>query len=88
MLGGCLAEHADRSRPLAAFASRDDRRNLAFPSRSPQYPLLNMIAQTQGIVGVITGVVAAPIGAWRSARLSVREASTLSDREARALQLG
>ena len=29
--------------------------------RPPRYPLLNMIAQTQGIVGVITGAVAASI---------------------------
>jgi hypothetical protein len=29
--------------------------------RPPRYPLLNMIAQTQGIVGVITGGVAASI---------------------------
>lgn len=29
--------------------------------RPPRYPLLNMIAQTQGVVGVITGAVAASI---------------------------
>jgi hypothetical protein len=29
--------------------------------RPPRYPLLNMIAQTQGIVGIITGAVAAAI---------------------------
>ena len=29
--------------------------------RPPRYPLLNLIAQTQGIVGVITGAVAAAI---------------------------
>lgn len=29
--------------------------------RPPRYPLLNMIAQTQGIVGVITGAVAATL---------------------------
>jgi hypothetical protein len=29
--------------------------------RPPRYPLLNMISQTQGIVGIITGVVAASI---------------------------
>jgi hypothetical protein len=29
--------------------------------RPPRYPLLNMVAQTQGIVGIITGAVAASI---------------------------
>ena len=50
--------------------------------RPPRYALLNMIAQTQGIVGVITGAVAAaiaglalsgigPVVAWLAATIAL-----------------
>lgn len=30
--------------------------------RPPRYPLINLVVSTQGIVGIVTGVVAAAIG--------------------------
>jgi hypothetical protein len=54
-------------KPYLVLPAHDDQAALyrsigtGMSRRPPRYPLLNMVAQTQGIVGVITGVVAASV---------------------------
>jgi hypothetical protein len=62
-----FVENAPALRPYFILPTHDDAAALyrsvgtGMHRRPPRYPLLNMIAQTQGIVGVITGAVAASI---------------------------
>jgi hypothetical protein len=62
-----FAENAPAIRPYLILPTHDDPPAMyrsvgtGMNRRPPRYPLLNMIAQTQGIVGVITGGVAAAI---------------------------
>jgi hypothetical protein len=62
-----FAESAPTIRPYFILPAHDDPAAMyrsvgtGMNRRPPRYPLLNMIAQTQGIVGVITGAVAASI---------------------------
>jgi hypothetical protein len=62
-----FAESAPAIRPYFILPTRDDAAAMyrsvgtGMNRRPPRYPLLNMIAQTQGIVGIITGAVAAAI---------------------------
>jgi hypothetical protein len=62
-----FAENAPSIKPYFILPTHDDAAAMyrsvgtGMNRRPPRYPLLNMIAQTQGIVGVITGGVAAAI---------------------------
>jgi hypothetical protein len=62
-----FVESAPAIRPYLVLPTHDDAAALyrsvgtGMNRRPPKYPLLNMISQTQGIVGIITGVVAASI---------------------------
>jgi hypothetical protein len=62
-----FAESAPTIRPYFILPTHDDPAAMyrsvgtGMNRRPPRFPLLNMIAQTQGIVGVITGAVAASV---------------------------
>ncbi len=62
-----FVENAPSIRPYFILPTHDDPSAMyrsvgtGMNRRPPRYPLLNMIAQTHGIVGVITGAVAAAI---------------------------
>jgi hypothetical protein len=62
-----FAESAPAIRPYFILPTHDDPAAMyrsvgtGMNRRPPRFPLLNMIAQTQGIVGIITGAVAAAI---------------------------
>ena len=62
-----FVESAPSIRPYFILPTHDDSAAMyrsvgtGMNRRPPKYPLLNMIAQTQGIVGMITGAVAASI---------------------------
>jgi hypothetical protein len=62
-----FTESAPAIRPYFILPTHDDSAAMyrsvgtGMNRRPPRYPLLNMIAQTQGIVGIITGAVAAAI---------------------------
>ena len=62
-----FAQSAPTIRPYFILPTHDDPAAMyrsvgtGMNRRPPRYPLLNMIAQTQGIVGIITGAVAASI---------------------------
>jgi hypothetical protein len=62
-----FVENAPALRPYFVLPIHDDAAALyrsvgtGMHRRPPRFPLVNMIAQTQGIVGVITGAVAASI---------------------------
>ena len=51
------------------FAATFHSPGTGMPKRPPRFPLLNMIAQTQGIVGVITSAVAAAFAGMAAAPL-------------------
>jgi hypothetical protein len=75
-----FVESAPAIRPYFVLPTHDDAEAMyrsvgtGMNRRPPRYPLLNMVAQTQGIVGVITGTVAAAIAGlaltWTSALVS------------------
>ncbi len=75
-----FVESAPAIRPYFILPTHDDPAAMyrsvgtGMNRRPPRYPLLNQISQTQGIVGVITGVVAASIAglalAWTSPLVS------------------
>jgi hypothetical protein len=62
-----FAERTPTIRPYYVLPTHDDSAALyrsagtGMNRRPPRYPLLNMVVQTQGIVGVITGAVAASV---------------------------
>jgi hypothetical protein len=62
-----FAESAPAIRPYFILPTHDDPAAMyrsvgtGMNRRPPRFPLLNMIAQTQGIVGIITGAVAAAV---------------------------
>jgi len=60
-----LADGAPGALPLLVLPVHDDQAALyrsvgtGMHRRPPRYPILHLVAQTQGIVGIVTGVVAA-----------------------------
>ena len=75
-----LQESAPASRPYFVLPAHDDEAALyrsvgtGMSVRPPRYPLLHLVVQTQGIVGIVTGVVAAAIAGIALAPVDLRVA--------------